>query len=223
MLKNFVSKQVPAAFLSLFLCLACTSKNPSARTTSEGKPVGGYKGLIAINQILQLRLLTPDAAAPQFSITRYFGQPSGEPTGLAILLGAYGGEDAHRTFQNGTPSPMSMLLWQMILTSLAEDIARSCDQEGGPRSLGDIFPYNQNFITHLKPLCSWPSPAAKNDSHLLGLWLALMGYDAPREEYESWKEFFLSPESPFSSSSRTEAILAMARTIFLSPFFLLEH
>src|SRR6185437_16949201 len=98
------------------------------------------------------------------------------------LLGSYDDNSGNDAFRNGDPNALNMLLWQMLLQLTTSDIASHCKKE-------EKLPYSAFFQSVIDPLCDWPSPAAKTEDHLRNFWLALMGYDAPEEEFLAWEKF----------------------------------
>lgn len=210
------------AFL-LATVTACSEIESPSQLKAGGNRVGEYKGYVAINRIIQTRFLEPGATSSSFAIGHYLGEYSSEIGGLSALLGGFSGEASSNDFRNGRPNSLNILLWQIALSNLAKDVAFSCRGSGAPQSLGGRYPYNPPFAARLKPLCSWPSPEVKQEATLLNLWQAVMGFDAPKEEYDAWRDYFLNPTSPFANASRDESIKAMFRSMLLSPYFLLEH
>jgi hypothetical protein len=70
-------------------------------------------------------------------------------------------------------------------------------------------------------MCTWPQADAKDEAVMLPFWVSLMGYSAPREEYEAWRKFFLT--SSYANKPARETISAMALAITLNPYFLLHR
>ncbi len=56
--------------------------------------------------------------------------------GLPVLLGGFSGEGLQNDFRNGTPNAMNILLWQIVLSKFAGDVATSCGTDNNPVSLG---------------------------------------------------------------------------------------
>jgi hypothetical protein len=55
---------------------------------------------------------------------------------------------------------------------------------------------------------------------LTAFWLAMMGYNAPQEEFLVWKDFVLAT---YGEKKAAEAIEAMTLALMMNPYFLLEQ
>jgi hypothetical protein len=210
-------------FLFVVLPIACSRVEQSSDVKFGGNRVGEYRGYVEINQTLRTRLLESGTASYWFSLGRYIGENSDRFDGLPVLLGGFSGEATNNDFRNGNPNAMNMLLWQIALSGLAGDVAGSCGTNNNPLKLGFAYKYNDQFAARLKKLCAWPAVEAKTEDNLLKLWLSVMSFDAPKQEYEAWRDFFLASSSPFANSPSKDAVKAMMRAMLLSPYFLLEH
>jgi hypothetical protein len=205
------------SFSLLLLSAGCTRDSESSTIKVAGGRVGQFKGHDAINRILVARLF--QGSSGDFGLSRYLSYQSSLPP----LMGGYSEIGLTNDFRNGTPNALNMLLWQIAFAGLSEDLANACisptlmsEGIGGNR-------FNDSFAGRLKALCSWPSPEVKNETNLLNLWWAVQGFDAPREEFVAWRDFFLNSESPFAQASSRETLIAMFKTMFLNPYFLLEQ
>jgi hypothetical protein len=78
---------------------------------------------------------------------------------------------------------------------------------------------NDRFADTLAEICTWPKPKAKSDAAMSAFWLALMGYEAPKQEYVAWRDFFLS--SSYRDRSADETVAAMTLAITMNPYFLI--
>lgn len=214
-----------AIFFMGILTAGCSRSDQGSETKAGGNRVGEYRGYVAINQIIRTRFFESKDLSNSFFLGRYVGSYSDTFEGLPILLGGFSGEGLHNDFRNGTPNGMNILLWQIVLSKFADDVAASCGTDNNPVYLGYSysFKYNSQLAARLKPLCTWPSATAKEEDNLLQLWLSVMSFDAPKEEYEAWRDFFLASTSPFANGSNKDVLKAMLRAMLLNPYFLLEH
>lgn len=201
----------------------CSRPDQASEVKSGGNRVGEYRGYVAINQIIRTRFFVSEDSSKSFSLGRYFGEYYESDSGLSTLLGGFSGEALNNDFRNGTPNAMNILLWQIAFSGFAGDVAAYCGTDYNPVYLGNSIKYNDPFAARLKSLCAWPAAEAKTEENLLKLWLAVMNFDAPREEFEAWRDFFLASNSPFANAPPKDAIKAMLRAMLLSPYFLLEH
>lgn len=174
---------------------------------------GTYRGLVAVEKVLAERLLDGDLA---FSFTPYFAKNASERAAagnLFFLMGQYASRGGNE-FRNGTPNSISMLLWQMALRFTADETKHYC---AGDRSL----PFHPYFRATLDGVCRWPAREAKSEETLRGFWLAVMGADAPEEEYLAWREFALS--SSVAEKPALEAVPELFFAIVYNPYFLLRQ
>jgi hypothetical protein len=219
---RYIEKKAKTFFWGISLSVlsfdvGCSRVTETSDVKASGVPVGGYKGYAATQKIVATRLF--DGARDSFSFIPYLGNG----ISLLKLLGSFENLGSTSSFENSTPNAMNMLLWQIIFSGLSKDIAKSCGDSSIIIGENLKFNYNSNFANRLGALCTWPDAKAKSEANLLNLWLAVQGFDAPRQEFESWRNFFLSPDSPYANATYQEAIKAMLMTMFLTPDFLLEH
>ena len=206
------------AFSLLLSSSSCSRTKDSSEIKAAGNRVGEFKGIVATNKILNTRLFKQGGNF-QFDVSLYLDRQ----TSLIELLGVYSNIGPLNDFRNGTPNSLNMLLWNLVFSGLSKDIAESC---GTPQLVieGSIkIDYNQSFAERLGALCKGPVLDLKNEESLLNFWWSVEGFDAPREEYLAWRDFFMSPQSPYANAPSKEAIQAMLKTMFLNPYFLLEN
>ncbi|MEI8025964.1 MAG: hypothetical protein WCI18_06425 [Pseudomonadota bacterium] len=195
----------------------CSRRKDSFEIKAAGNRVGEFKGILATNKIIATRLFK--AGELQFALSQYLGSE----TSVMELLGIYSNVGPLNDFRNGTPNSLNMLLWNIALSGLSSDIAESC---GSPQIVieGSLkIDYNPQFAERLGALCKGPALDFKNEESLLNFWWAVEGFDAPREEYLAWRDFFMSPQSPYAKAASKEVIHAMLKIMFLNPYFLLEN
>jgi hypothetical protein len=167
------------------------------------------RGPDQIEEILTERMT---GTAHPFTFIRYMGAMDFRSANLVrSLLGVH-------LISSGpisaTPNSVNMLLWQMVLSGLADQLQANCDASGG------MF-LQPKFQAALAKICAWPEPAAQSKATMLEFWQALMSYDAPPEEFESWRNFFLA--SDYANRPAHEAVAAMALAVMYNPYFLLEQ
>jgi hypothetical protein len=174
-----------------------------------------YKGYAEINQILKERV----TGITGFELGKYFGEPYSAPVAgsLIELLGTYTGADIDGAFRNGAPNSMNLLVWAVLLSQFAREIGGTCPglTAGKPLSL----PLSEDFRRVLSPLCQWPKTVATSPVALKAYWDALMGYDAPSDEFESWLTF--ASQEAGSGSTAPTAISRITVAALLNPYFLL--
>ena len=180
-------------------------------------PLRGYS---EINRLIVERIAENNG----FQIGQYLSgkatrRPS--PGSLLSLLGTYNGSDTSGGFSNGDPNSVNMLLWYIDLSLLAEDISKRCKSGALVQASGmPELILTSSFQEILKPLCSWPEPQSRLDQNLFAFWSALMGFDAPPQEFEAWKNYFMNT-SDYLTMKPSTVISAMVFAALFNPYFLL--
>ncbi|MFO0992643.1 MAG: hypothetical protein U1E67_12030 [Hyphomicrobiales bacterium] len=185
------------AFAVIALALGATS----ARAADDAPQL---KGMAEISQELSARIATREEP---FELDRFM-----PADGLDELAGTWADFGAVHHFTNGTPNPVNMVIMHASLSGFAEAMGKSCREP--------TLELNDNFADTLEDICAWPKPAAKTDAVMSAFWLALMGYEAPKEEYVAWRDFFLA--SSYRDRPATEAVAAMTLAITMNPYFLIS-
>jgi len=185
------------------------------------------RGYTQINRLIHERI----AQRNGFHVGQYLlGQSTSSPQNgdLLSLLGTYDGSDTSAAYANGDPNTVNMLLWYIDLNMFAEDIALQCAPPAHEEILlqddPKVFPLklNPDFMAVLQPLCAWPNDAAKTDAVLYAFWSAILGFDAPPEEFQAWKTYFLT-DPEYTTASPAKLIAAMSLSAMFNPYFLLAE
>ncbi len=188
-----------ASRLAVLVAIAAGCATPAAAQNSQ------FKGLPAISRELTTRI------APRgMSVELDWFLPA---PGLDGLLGSWSSFGSEHAFRNGTPNALSMVIWQVTLTNFAQSLGKWCETPS--------LTFANQFAWTLGRLCAWPRAEATDEAVMLSFWVSLMGYSAPREEYEAWRSFFLT--SSYAQKPAREVIPAMALAITLNPYFLLHR
>ena len=191
-----MSKSAGILVVTTMLSCAATAHPASFRSYSES------------NRILRQRLFEPNA---RFQLDAYLGQSYSESgSNLLDLLGTYEGDDLASKFKYGSPNSANMLIWHILMASLARDVSRQC--------AANSMDLRKDFMSAVSSACKWPSAAARSSEALENLWTLVMGYDAPESEFLIWKDFILAAR--FASSE--EAVFSMMLSITCNPYFLLR-
>jgi len=194
----------PALLLAGFLLALA----PGVNAASVAAEFRGYK---AIEQRLNDRLFVE-----RFSFEPYFdGLYGSELVSILNLLGSYSFDvGTVSEFRNGQPNAVNMLFWYFLGNALGREVGQGCLQSR------DDF-WRTEFRESLEAICQWPQAAAKDPRVMERFWIAMMSYDAPREEFEAWRDFFVN--GPHRDQPAHEAVRAMVMAAFLNPYFLLKH
>jgi hypothetical protein len=192
----------------------------STPALAHSTPVASLRGYATTHRILTERIVKPSIS---YNFAAYLDEHyypgSFFLNGLLELLGVYAGSSSFdSSFRNGNPNVINTVLWHILFSGLSEDIGKLCVESASPNPLLHIT--QDSFRSALQPLCSWPSPASRSNDALLAFWLALMSFDAPIEEFDSWREFFQGPT--YEQASASEAVAAMSLAILDNPHFLLR-
>lgn len=170
--------------------------------------VGEYRGYVAAQNLLAERLLLEGQPDRPFSFYPYTDNQGG----LLNLLGFYQ-STGENSFRNGQPNAINTLVWQLVLQGFANDLADHC------RGQSSLL-LQPVFQSTLATVCRWPAPEAQEESTMRMLWLSVMGYDAPEEEFLAWRDFFL--RSSYAAKPAAEAVPALLFSILYNPHFLLR-
>ena len=205
-------------FILLFVLFFSLQKKATANSV---RPV--FRGYSKINRIIHERVAEENG----FELGQYLDKVALVPASgdLLSLLGTYDGADSNSTYRNGNPNSMNMLLWYIALDEFSTDIANQCS---GEKELNDskagVSPLRlkTRFRSALSPLCAWPDASAKADSALFAFWSAFLSYDAPVEEFQAWKNFFLTDEA-YQNGPASKVISDMGVAALFNPYFLLEQ
>ncbi|HEX4925121.1 MAG TPA: hypothetical protein VFV50_13595 [Bdellovibrionales bacterium] len=170
-----------------------------------------YRGYAEVDQIIQARVFN---SSYSFRIADRLGSEE-----LSKLLGHYVTHTTESQFQNGLPNPTNTVLWYIGLSKLAQELSAIC----APRPPQELVrSLNPIFLHAANAMCAWPAQASKTAQERL--WLAVMGYEAPRAELEAWRGFFNQGEEAqaFERTPATEMLAKHLALIFLNPHFLLR-
>jgi hypothetical protein len=163
-----------------------------------------FKGINTLSKELSARIGEPEAPV---ELDRFM-----PADGLDDLTGTWAAFGVEHAFQNGQPNAVNMVLIRLALTRFAGALASNC--------VSPQLILNAAFIETLQALCAWPSEQARSELLMQGFWLAIMGYNAPKHEYEVWRDFVFRT---YAGKPAKEALEAMTLAIVLNPYFLLQQ
>ena len=163
-----------------------------------------FKGINTLSKELSARIAVAEAP---IELDRFM-----PADGLDDLTGTWAAFGVEHAFQNGQPNAVNMVLLRLALSRFAKSLAGSC---ASPQLI-----LNETFIATLEAVCAWPAKNAKSETVLQGFWLAMMGYNAPRSEYQVWRDFVLRT---YEGKPAQDAIEGMTLAIMLNPYFLLQQ
>ncbi len=175
-----------------------------AATMAAGAAPAQFKGLSALSKELSARIAPLEAP---IELDRFM-----PADGLDDLTGTWSAFGTEHTFRNGQPNAVNMVLLRLAFSRFAKSLAASC---ASPQLL-----LNEPFFDTLEALCTWPSAEARSEDVLIAFWLAMMGYNAPKSEYEIWRDFV---RDTYTKRKPSEAIEAMTVALMLNPYFLLQN
>ena len=187
-------RNLPLSLVALALCSA-----PALAADSAPQ----FKGMAMISMELSARIAPREEP---FELDRFM-----PADGLDELAGTWSNFGAEHRFSNGTPNPVNTVIIHASLSGFAAAMGKSCREP--------LLQLNDRFADTLEEICAWPKPKAKTDAAMSAFWLALMGYEAPKQEYLAWRDFFLS--SSYRDRPATETVAAMTLAITMNPYFLI--
>lgn len=164
-----------------------------------------FKGLTTLSKELSHRIAPKDSP---LELDHFV--PAEDLEDLAGTWASFGSE---HSFQNGLPNSVNMVILRVTLSSFAKRMGASCHT---PQLV-----LHPRFAATLRKLCAWPAPEAKTEAAMMNFWSGVMGYNAPKEEYLAWREFFLS--SSYRDRPAAETVEAMTFSITMNPHFLLHR
>lgn len=128
------------------------------------------------------------------------------------LLGTWSTFGTEHYFRNGYPNSLSMMIWQVALSSFADAMGQSC--------VRPQLAFHSAFAATLGSVCTWPAVGAQSDETMRAFWQAVMGYNARESEYSAWRDFI---RRSYAKRTAAEAVSAMTLAITLHPSFLLHR
>lgn len=180
-----------------------------ARAAGPGE--AEFRGYVRTNTILRERLFKPGS---NFELGAYVGQQyAGYGTNLLDLLGTQKNGFAGGRFRNGIPNSLNMLIWHMLFTRLAGDVAKLCEGKND-------LEFNDRLLGSVRPFCGYPEGRSDWEESLFQLWMTIMAFDAPLSEFQAWRVFWVSPEA--RGLKGEEAVEWMILSILNNPYFLLR-
>lgn len=192
--------------------------------TPENEGVADFRGFVAIDTIVQDRLLDRERSN-KFFLGRYLDSYNSDRIfGLPELLGINTGDGIRSGFRNGKANALNLVLWHLTFQGLAKDAASSaCSDLARPPSGPYQATFTDQFIEILKPLCGSNGRAA-NAAELGALWDAVMDYDAPQEERDAFLvDFDTGGEAAVVVEKRgADAVIGALSAILMNPHFLIR-
>ncbi len=186
------------------LALVCLFWLAAAIVMPANTAPAQFKGLNALSKELSARIASKEAP---LELDRFM-----PADGLEDLTGTWSAFGSEHSFQNGQPNAVNMVLLRLAFSRFAKSLANSCSS---PQIL-----LNDQFVHTLEALCAWPSKEARSETVLMSFWLAMMGYNAPRSEYDIWRDFVLRT---YAEQQAATTIEAMTLSVMLNPYFLLKN
>lgn len=180
-------------------------------TVFAADPVSEFKGAQAIERILNGRIIAPGNVL-DFGMAYLGGDLS-----LKDLMG-FPGRNVNEKFRNGKPNSVNMLIYYLVFQAYARDLSKACGSAGEGGMVQMLQPA---FRDTLRRICDWPGMGDKPEDTLFDLWVGLMSFDAPYDEFVIWKNFFLSGE--FANQSANEVLSSMIFAVLMNPYFLLKQ
>jgi hypothetical protein len=201
--------------IAFVLCLsffACKRRStPESDLFNNARPVGSYKGVAAVENIIRQRIWKED----YFRLGSYLGD-SGDD-GISLLLGSYDGATGLARLHNPTPNPVNTMLWAILMDKFAAEVVHLLCQGGvDPRI---EYHFGQAAIY----FCDNTDITEDDSKRLQALWLRVMRYDAPQSEMQAWISEVQSNRGVFASKLEHRKIKTLLQSLLMHPYFLLSH
>lgn len=169
-----------------------------------------YKGFFEYETLIQSRI---GQDSDRIDLGKYVGasEVGNAPRSILRLLGVY--ESGASTIQNGEPNSLNFLLWTILIRGFVEDHLTICSSDLKFSKFLD-----PQYFQLIQQLCNNQN---FTDVLLNELWIRIMGYDVPIEEYDDWLISVKSylTEHPNSKNEPLEFALSL---LFLNPYLLLK-
>lgn len=205
--------QTRGASVALALAVVgCGTSNPDDDQPVDPSAAAHYRGYAAVQDDLYAKLVAPGTP---FELFRYLGG-SGEE--LSRLVGRPDGFGVTYDVRNSRPNAMNALVWRMMLTGLANDLAATCPGSTHVPTTDPPIALGAHAAPLVAALCAWP---AVSDDALTAAWDLSVGYLATTESRDAWLAF--AHTADMKGRSADEAIPMLWLGAFLHPSFLLEQ
>jgi hypothetical protein len=196
-----LSLVIAAATLAIAAWPSSCSKGPANQGVSEissrARPKGGLKGFQAIDDQLSQSIA---ASGP----TTNNNVQAGNILGSHLPAGVTRQSAAELL---GTPGPVNMFLWTLVLRSLAGELALLCEDTGNSDRVA--AKYLPEFRNDLKRWCT-----TKSSESFDAVWVWIQGFESETERLEVAKSI-----APHLGTLSTADVLFV---IMMNPHFLLE-
>lgn len=186
--------------LKFFFASALVIQFAASAAVNPSRP-GQFYGWKTLSYNLSSRLYEDPTV---FSLAKYLG----DDQGLLTLLGGYINVGTEYRFINGDPNGVNTLLYHFVAFQFSKDLNKLCTNEAMSPKLSPLA----SMV--LQDLCVWPE--INPEVTLENTWDLFFGFDANRDEFKQWKDFFMNEKL-------TTPLPTLIRSILLNPHFLLEN
>jgi hypothetical protein len=171
-----------------------------------------FRGYAAVQDDLYGKFIAADSP---FELFRYLGD-SGEE--LSRLVGRPDGFGVNFDVRNNAPNGMNVLVWRMMLSRFASDLAARCPSSQLVPAADPAIALDPNAAEIADALCAWP---AVDDVAIGRAWDLVVGVWASKASREAFLRFAHSPD--LQGRSADEALPSLWLGALLHPAFLLEQ
>jgi hypothetical protein len=192
---------------------ACgNDSQPEQDTPLDPSAGANFRGYAAVEDDLYAAFIEPQT---QFELYAYLGDAGEE---LSHLVGRPDGFGVSFDTRNTKPNGMNVIIWRMMLSEFANDLAATCPQSKLVKSADPAIKLNARAAPVVAALCGWP---AVTDQALGDAWDLALRHLAPDASRSAWIQLAHDPE--LATKSADEALPSLWLAAFLHPAFLLEH
>ncbi len=180
----------------------------------DAKAAAPLRGYRAYQTMLRSRLFKPTSS---FELADYFSYSPTVALQIADLVGTFKNGTPDSRLDNAEPNSLNLLLLEFAFSQLGNSFSEFCGLST-PENM--LFRSSTNdYVTQLMGrLCSVTTNTV--EAELENLWLAVMSYDAPEDEYWAFKEFFLPQVTTLQPR---DFVRSTVYAILMNPYFLLEN
>ena len=190
----------------------CGETQPVDQEPVEPSAAANFRGYAAVQDDLYVKFLAGDSS---FELFEYLGPDGAE---LSRLVGRPDGFGVTFDTRNAKPNGMNVLVWRMMLSRFATDLAATCPGSALVPAAQPEIVLNGRAARVVGALCAWP---AVEDQTLTDAWDLVMGFRATTESRDAWIAFARSAE--LQGRAADKALPSLWLGALVHPAFLLEQ
>jgi len=190
----------------------CGQDQPVEQQPVDPSAAANFRGYAAVQDDLYVKFLAPESS---FELFEYLGTDGEE---LSKLVGRPDGFGVTFDTRNAKPNGMNVLVWRMMLSRFAADLAATCPRSALAPAAQPAIVLNSRAAGVVGALCAWP---ALDDNALGDAWDLVMGFRASKDSRAAFIAFAHGAE--LQGRSADKALPSLWLGALVHPAFLLEQ